>query len=185
MNISIKNVLKGVGLGIGLMVSLHVVGKAIDYAIQPPTIQTGAQYQRLNAIYLEIVKAAGISYRPTFNVVESPVLNAWTDGASVNITTGMLKFLENDDEIALVLGHELAHVYMFHVQDGLPDYTQVYKEANADKLGAFYMMKAGYDICIARELWVRTIDIMLDDPAVGSHPDSNYRYRQLNVNCEG
>jgi len=42
-------------------------------------------------------------------------VNAWTDGKSVWITRGMLRFLKNDDEIAIVLAHEMAHAYRGHM----------------------------------------------------------------------
>lgn len=42
-------------------------------------------------------------------------VNAWTDGESVWITRGMLRFLKNDDEIAVVLAHEMAHAYRGHM----------------------------------------------------------------------
>lgn len=42
-------------------------------------------------------------------------VNAWTDGESVWITRGMMRFLKNDDELAVVLAHEMAHAYRGHM----------------------------------------------------------------------
>jgi hypothetical protein len=36
-------------------------------------------------------------------------VGAWTDGEAVWISRGMIRFLKNDDELALVLAHEMAH----------------------------------------------------------------------------
>jgi predicted Zn-dependent protease len=42
-------------------------------------------------------------------------VNAWTDGDSVWISRGMMRFLKSDDELALVLAHEMAHAYRGHI----------------------------------------------------------------------
>jgi predicted Zn-dependent protease len=42
-------------------------------------------------------------------------VGAWTDGEAVWITRGMIRFLKNDDELALVLAHEMAHAYQGHI----------------------------------------------------------------------
>jgi predicted Zn-dependent protease len=42
-------------------------------------------------------------------------VNAWTDGDSVWITRGMMRFVKNDDELALVVAHEMAHAYLGHI----------------------------------------------------------------------
>lgn len=42
-------------------------------------------------------------------------VNAWTDGESVWITRGMMRFLKNDGELAIVLAHEMAHAYRGHM----------------------------------------------------------------------
>ena len=41
--------------------------------------------------------------------------NAFTDGQSIGITEGMMWFVENDEELALIVGHELAHITQWHV----------------------------------------------------------------------
>ena len=50
---------------------------------------------------------------PAFYIKGSEV-NAYTDGKSIGITKGMLKFA-SDDELALVLAHELAHCFEKHI----------------------------------------------------------------------
>jgi len=42
-------------------------------------------------------------------------INAYADGQRIVITRGMLRFVENDTELALVVAHELAHNAMGHV----------------------------------------------------------------------
>jgi hypothetical protein len=43
-------------------------------------------------------------------------LSAWADGANVTITSAMLRFVANDDELAALLAHEIAHNALRHVQ---------------------------------------------------------------------
>jgi len=47
--------------------------------------------------------------------LDADAVNAWTDGEHVWITRGMMRFLKNDDELALVLAHEMAHAYQGHI----------------------------------------------------------------------
>jgi beta-barrel assembly-enhancing protease len=50
-----------------------------------------------------------------FIVGESEQINAFAaPGGIVIITTGMLNFLKNEDELAVILGHEIAHVELQH-----------------------------------------------------------------------
>ena len=53
-----------------------------------------------------------------FNLVATrgDELNAWTDGANITITSGMLRFLADGDDLAVVLAHEIAHIALRHVQ---------------------------------------------------------------------
>ncbi len=64
-------------------------------------------------------RVAAHSERPnlpyTFQVVEDPDINAFaTMGGFVYITTGALEAADTDDQIAAVLGHEIAHISERH-----------------------------------------------------------------------
>ena len=48
------------------------------------------------------------------NIRENSIINAFADGSQVIVTTGMMRFLE-DDELALVIGHEMAHNSLGHL----------------------------------------------------------------------
>ncbi|WP_369059175.1 M48 family metallopeptidase [Caulobacter sp. 73W] len=49
-------------------------------------------------------------------LVDDPMVNASADSNVIRYNRGMLRFTENDDEVALILGHELAHNVMQHIQ---------------------------------------------------------------------
>ena len=42
-------------------------------------------------------------------------INAYADGEAIYVTQGMLEFVETETELAFVLGHELAHNHMEHI----------------------------------------------------------------------
>ena len=49
-----------------------------------------------------------------FKVVEDDAVDAFATPETITITTGMLRFLRSDDELAIVVGHELAHITRRH-----------------------------------------------------------------------
>jgi predicted Zn-dependent protease len=58
-------------------------------------------------------KIAG--YKWEFNLVEDPNVNAWCmPGGKVVFYTGILPFTQNEDGIAVVMGHEIAHAFAKH-----------------------------------------------------------------------
>ncbi len=65
---------------------------------------------------LQLASASPYGYRPfTFIVLDSEEVNAFAaPGGIILITKGMLQFVQNEDELAAVLGHEIGHVAMAH-----------------------------------------------------------------------
>ena len=60
-------------------------------------------------------KAEDPGYGFTFRVLDSPVINAFAlPGGYIYITRGLLAHLDNDAQLAVVLGHEIAHVTARH-----------------------------------------------------------------------
>ena len=46
---------------------------------------------------------------------DSAVVNAYADGKNITIVRGMVEFTRTDDELAMVIGHELAHNVLSHI----------------------------------------------------------------------
>jgi len=72
--------------------------------------------QRLTRIGSQI---AAVSERPhlpyTFKLLNTPEINAFAvPGGGVYVTVGMLRFVQSDDELAGVIGHEVAHIARKH-----------------------------------------------------------------------
>lgn len=78
-----------------------------------------------------------------------PAINAWADGENLVVTTGFLRHFPDDDHLALVIGHELAHNQLDHASSRKGHYD----EADADYLGAYFAARAGYDIADAEAVF--------------------------------
>ncbi len=152
--------------------------------------QKETSLERVNRIYARLLIGTGLSQLvPPIVVDSSQVFNAMNTGDALVIFQGLIDQMKNDDELALVIGHEMAHSTLMHMgASGLnPENDTAQQnilEAQADKMGAFYIMRAGYSICKARE-FMKTMNFVMhgDFPGNGDHPPNAYRYDQLNINC--
>jgi len=103
-------------------------------------------------------------------LARSTQLNAFANGRYVVMTTAMLNFLRGDDELAVVLAHELSHNILRHPalldEQGVPkrgllrgigkNAKRVWRtEEEADRLGIRLMAAAGYDVGAAIPFWRR------------------------------
>ncbi len=158
-----------------LVILFCLLGVASFY-VKPAARITTAQVRE---VYAKLVINAGESGIPPLNIVQDDTVNAWTDGDSVTITSGILDTMTNLDEVALVLSHEIAHA-MNH-DPSRTDQDTVLVEAHADKMGAFLMMKAGFDICKGRQMFVKFEQLYGDTALVVDHPGFAYRADQLNM----
>ncbi len=88
---------------------------------------------------------------------------------------GMLEFMESDDDLAVIMGHELAHMILKHTQQMRA--TQK-SEADADYLGLYLAARAGFDVSEAVDVWdrmARTNPYSTIDWGYYSHPMSPAR----------
>lgn len=129
----------------------------------------------------------------------SDELNARADGKRLFITTAMAGFTETDDELALILGHELAHHVLghrgWHEAETRGRQTQTVPalsatsggaERQTDRVGLYLAARAGFDPAIAPAFWRRfaTFNWRVRFPG-WSHPSAEARARDLEtVNAE-
>ena len=111
--------------------------------------------------------------------------NAWVDGANVTVTSAMLRFVTDDDELAAVLAHEIAHNAMRHgqAQDTTIGRSTVFPEAverEADYLGMYLLARAGRPMGKVPNFWRRMAQ---GQPGsiryASSHPTTAERFVRL------
>jgi len=73
----------------------------------------------------------------------------------VMLTKGLVAWLANDDDLATVVGHEIAHIAAGHTRSD-PGISADEAEAEADYLGIYLATRAGYDVSRAADLLKRT-----------------------------
>lgn len=150
---------------------------------------------RRHRLYLDAVPACQFSLR----VIPTEQINAFSNGRQVAVTTGLMRFVRSDDELAWVLAHEIAHNVLGHVENaklqamlsallgatvGEPASLSAPPrslEAQADYLGSYVMVRAGYDLQAVRRVWQRLRQLELQQGTAGrqtsgwSHPTADER----------
>ena len=148
--------------------------EAIGIPVDPP----GPRLERVRAVFARLV---AVAHRPTLpwevHLLGLGQANAYTPGGGIVVMLdgifGGMVAEQDDDELAAVLAHEIAHVAMLHPPAGLserglgalmsadarsPFYQAAYtagQEAEADRLGILYLALAGFDPAAASRVWER------------------------------
>lgn len=187
-----------------------------------------AMYKDIKEVAFNIAEISHIPKFPwEFHLADLDVVNAWAaPGGKIMVYSGLYdrkKGLVNPDrmdEMAAVLGHEIAHATARHVTEslsrtysavlvgqvalsaisasgsaaatdlfqtvfvqGMNIYVPAYSRSNeseADRIGLFYMARAGYDPKAARDLWYRACKKRGDQTSIyASHPSSCKRAKDL------
>jgi metalloendopeptidase OMA1, mitochondrial len=133
------------------------------------------------------------------NVIRDRQVNAFClPGGKVFVFTGILPVAENDDQLATVLSHEIAHALAHHSSERLAREQQSgggilgslgklrfdrQQEAEADHIGVFLMTFAGYDPRQAIVFWQRMARQMADAQRppewMSDHPSDEHRIAQI------
>ena len=121
-----KNKGKGVNLftvqddiAFGAQVAAEIDGNPTEYPLLD-SVQYKEVYSYIYGIRDKILNTGQVDYKDEFQwrlriIHDDSTLNAFcTPGGYIYIYTGILKFLDSEDEFAGVLGHEIAHADMRH-----------------------------------------------------------------------
>ncbi len=84
-----------------------------------PTNNT-AQNQRVRTVGGRIIAAANLNNRLSWDyaVFQDDTPNAFTlPNGKIGVTTGLLDLVENDDQLAAIIGHEVGHVVARHAAE--------------------------------------------------------------------
>jgi Zn-dependent protease with chaperone function len=157
---------------------LEVNGREIHVTAELERLRAG---ELANTTVLKIERAGVIRDLPLetrigcFRAAEVETLDtvdAYSERERIVVYSGLLRFLESDDELAVILGHELAHALL---EDGL---DPAVAERKADALGLYLAALAGYDIAVARGLsdrFVREFPLALETRTGHTHLSSPER----------
>jgi len=161
---------------------MQVLRKAAGARVQPLTV-TVEDAGRVYELNFDGVWACRFSV----HLVASDHINAYADGTRIHLTTGILRFVISDDELAFVIAHEIAHNALEHSQatrlksalDGFlaattgepkpatPLSVRRSLEAQADYVGMHIVARAGFDVRAAGDFWRRLIRVSAT--GTGSH----------------
>ncbi len=102
----------------GLAAVAEIEGNATEYPILDSATNKVA-YGHINRITKNILDSGGAYYRNDFawrvRIINKDVLNAFcTPGGYIYVYTGLIKFLDNETQLAGVMGHEIAHADKRH-----------------------------------------------------------------------
>ena len=119
-----------------------------------------------------------------FRVTLGDAVNAYADGASVRVTYGLMNLFIQDEDLAVVLGHELAHNILGHVWKDASGKTlqkvSPEAESEADAVGLYFTARAGFDIKNAPSVWRRLAAQHPESIRTGgAHPSSATRFVDL------
>src|SRR5262249_14920321 len=167
------------------------------------------EVRRVREVAGRIIKAAGIEplqreinlrkgYRFEWEVkvLENRQVNAFClPGGKIGVFTGLLHLVENDDQLATVLSHEIAHALAHHTSERVArdqlNRSGIGKiwaksfdrqeESEADHIGLFLMTFAGYDPDEAVRLWEKMRSQGRGQPPeiLSDHPSDEHRIRDL------
>lgn len=136
-------------------------------------------YEKVSRVYYRLKEVVHRKHLPwEIHVLESPEWNAFTiGGGKVFVNTGIFQTelgLKDDNELAAVLAHEMAHVAARHASEksgklaiakraskklrkekGFDASFTTIQEDEADRYSAIYMAIAGYDPSAGVRVWKR------------------------------
>ena len=139
------------------------------------------------------------SCRMTVKLVDSPIVNALSDGSNIVLTTGLLGFVRSPDQLAWVIAHEVGHHVLEHAESarlqlmlnrflgstvgGEPTtIRQIDLERQADIFAADLVTRAGFDLREGRRLvgWLQVLQgPPTEDNLSRSHPTNEERLEAL------
>ena len=138
-----------------LILLIIMLSFAHAFGLEISLMHEGKEQKHIDEIAFRILNANKIEKRMNFFYQgERKIANSWTSisDRQITITRGILAYIDNDDEMAALLSHEIAHAVesyngifrgYFHFLKSL--FIPKRFEINADKKAVDYMVKAGYN----------------------------------------
>ena len=150
---------------------------------------------KLNKTLNEITqRLTAVSERKTLpftcNIIQSHSINAFSaPGGYIYVTEGLLKFAETEDEVAGIIGHEVAHASLRHASKLYREFIGILSqrdkgtdsaetlllfnshleefEQEADTTGVLYAHKAGFNPNGLPDFLERHLDLLIQNGVLG------------------
>jgi predicted Zn-dependent protease len=174
-----------------------------------PLLKQGPEVERVRRVSKRIAQAAGIeplqreinlnlanyTFEWEYSVQKDGQVNAFClPGGKIVVLTGLMNIVRNDDQLAAVIAHEVAHALAHHASERVARERTVghgllslsynrSQESEADHIGMFLMTFAGYDPQEAVSLWQQMREAGKDQihlpEFLSDHPNDTRRMEQL------
>ena len=159
----------------------------------------------MNKLIRQLRNPRGFDYE-IFIYDKEDEINAFTCGGKIFVTSGMYNFCKSDDELASIIGHEIAHNELGHINQGISriktandfglagqlsyvagnilttPFNQK-NEAHCDLLGIDMAIAAGYNGCDNIKLWNRMKEKYDQDYDVVTNIFSTHPYSGKRMSC--
>ncbi len=96
-----------------------------DATSRHPQIQSGPEHEMVQRVGRKIARASGRNYDWEFRLLAAPaVINAFAlPGGKIAVYSGLLEVTQNEDALAAVMGHEVAHATSGHSDERMSQET--------------------------------------------------------------
>lgn len=99
-------------------------------------IKSGRDFRKLQKVFGNTVKFKKRKRIPiNIFLIASQEINAFAvAGGSVWVTSGLMNFIETDDELAGIIGHEISHIDYKHCQKSIQAYISLLKKTDDEEI---------------------------------------------------
>lgn len=98
------------------LILFAIFGLTLNANAETTTWTSNANVEKVNKIGKTLLSKNNLPTKITFKVIETDEINAFANGdKEIYVYTGLLKFVNNDAELAGVISHEIGHIVNNHV----------------------------------------------------------------------
>lgn len=173
-------------LALCLLLGSHAFAEDYNYIITDLTVdnfwaKTGKAQEKVSMVTKKLIIKNQFNKRAPVIVTSNKEVNAVTNPLTrkIEIYSGLLGLIDNDDELAFIIGHEMAHAvesYQGPLKVLITLWNSKNYEYKSDLKSVDYMVKAGYDpisaIIILNKFGAEPVS---DWGFLSSHPKSSKR----------
>lgn len=169
--------------------SLGAVGQHVDNDDVNRQERLRQVSERLMMAAAPLCQGGGSACRPAVRLTSDSGLNAYANRNGVTVSRPLVDLAGTQDQLALVVAHEMAHLLLGHTRHGASAAIAQGdgaggEERAADRLGLYLLARAGYQPRDAVALWPRlgaAQPMLMAGGAV--HPGIAERHRAMLATC--